>query len=193
MKSALFLGIGVICGIVLMALPKALAHVHHALHGGGEQSPAGQERLHTQETFSFIANAPMETVFPLFGAERERVWASHWNPQFVYPLPAADREGMVFTVAHDHLHAAWVNTLFDAKNGRIQYVYVIPDALITVIHLKLTPDGQKTRVDVQYDRTALSPDADAHVKHMADGDRKAGPEWEQQLNSYLAQQAANGK
>lgn len=186
MKSALIFALGAICGAVLMAAPRVAAHLHAALRGGhGRQSGTGEARAHSEEKFSFVANGPMEQVAPLFGAERERVWAPGWNPQFVYPMPAADREGMVFTVAHDHLRAAWVNTALDLKNGRIQYVYVVPDALVTVITLQLTAQGDKTKVDVEYDRTALSADADAHVRRMAEGDRRSGPEWEQQVNGYL--------
>ena len=179
--------LGAVCGMVLMALPRMAAHVHAALHGGhGSQSGSNAGRVHTEEKFAFTANGPMEQVAPLFGADKERVWAPHWDPQFVHPDPASDEEGMVFTVAHQHLRAAWVNTQFDPRNGRIQYVYVIPDALVTVITLNLTPEDQRTKVEVEYARTALSADADAHVRHMAEGDRGSGPEWEKQVNGYLA-------
>jgi len=185
MKNAVFFIIGAICGAILVAAPKVAAHLHAVLHGGHGAAPCNSP-VHTEETFAFTANAPMEQVAPLFGADKERVWAPGWNPQFVYPLPASDEEGMVFTVAHDHLRAAWVNTLFDPKNGMFQYVYVISDALLTVINLKLTPQGDKTHVEVQYDRTALSTEAESHVRHMAEGDRKSGPEWEKQINAYLS-------
>lgn len=92
---------------------------------------------------------------------------------------------MVFTVAHNHLRSTWVNSEYDLKSGRIQYVYVIPDALVTVITLRLTPVGEQTQVEVEYERTALSAEADAHVRHLAEGDRRAGPEWEAQVNGYL--------
>jgi hypothetical protein len=187
MRSAGLLVIGAVCGVVLMALPKVAAHVHAALHGGhGGQSGSNTGRAHTEEKFTVTVNGPMEQVAPLFGADKERVWAPHWDPQFVYPLPASDEEGMVFTVAHQHLRSAWVNTAFDEKNGRIQYVYMIPDALVTVITLNLTPLGQQTKVDVEYDRTSLSSEADAHLRHMAEGDRTSGPDWEKQVNAYLA-------
>lgn len=187
MKLAIMFMIGAVCGVVAMAGPRMAAHLHAALHGAhAKQGASGDTRLHTSEKFSFVANARMDRVAPLFGADRERVWAPDWNPQFVYPAPAKDEEGMVFMVAHGHTRATWVNTVLDLKDGRVQYVYVIPDALATVITLKLTPTGQKTNVEVQYDRTSLSPDADAHVLHMADGDRRSGPEWEQQVNEYLA-------
>jgi hypothetical protein len=180
--------IGAICGVAAaMVFPLAAAHLHAALHGWhGAPSEPGGARVHTEEQFAFTANAPMDRVAPLFGAEKERVWAADWNPQFVYPLPATDKEGMVFTVAHgSHLRAAWVNTMFDLQNGRIQYVYVIPDAMVTIIHLKLAPAGQQTKVEVEYDRTALSAEADVHVRHMAEGDRRSGPEWEKQVNGWL--------
>jgi hypothetical protein len=185
MKNALLFFIGAICGAALVAAPRVMAHLHAALQGG-HRGAQGNSPVHTEEAFAFTANAPMEKVAPLFGADKERVWVPKWNPQFVYPVPASDGEGMVFTVAHDHLQAVWVNTLFDQKNGRFQYVYVIPEALLTVINLKLTPQGDKTHVEVQYDRTALSTEAESHVRYMAEGDRKSGPEWEKRINAYLS-------
>ena len=113
------------------------------------------------------------------------MWSPDWNPQFLYPLPAADARGMVFTVTHGHQKSVWVNTQLDWKNGRVQYVYVIPDVLATLITLELTAEGDKTRVDVEYERTALSADADEHVRKMAEKDRAAGPEWEKQVNGWL--------
>jgi hypothetical protein len=186
MKAAVLFVLGAVCGVVLMALPRAVTYLHAALHGAhrGSATP-GDVRVHTEEKFVFTANAPMEKVAPLFGADKERMWAPGWNPQFIHPQPAADEGGMVFTVGHDHLRSVWVNTEFDAKNGRIQYVYVIPDALVTLITLQLTPDGDKTRAEVEYERTALSAEANAHVRHMAEGDRTSGPEWEKQVNEYL--------
>ncbi len=123
---------------------------------------------------------------PLFGANKERAWSPQWDPQFIRPLPAADMQGMVFTVRHGDLQAIWVNTEFDLKNGRIQYAYFIPDALVTVITLKLTPEGKQTKVEVEYDRTALTEEADSHVLQLAEKDRTSGADWENQINSYLA-------
>jgi len=191
MKGAWMFVIGAVCGAAVMILPRIATHLHGAFHGNpGTEPGINDTRVHTEEKFAFTAKAPMEHVWPLFGADKERVWSPNWNPHFVHPIPANDEEGMVFTVAHDHLRAAWVNTQFDENHGCIQYVYMIPEALVTVITLQLTAEGAKTRVEVEYDRTALSPEADAHVKHMADGDRTSGPEWEKQVNDYLAKGGA---
>jgi hypothetical protein len=186
MKGNWLFVLGAACGVAVMLLPKAAAHLHaatHALHG--DRTRSGAPRAHSEEKFVFTANAPMEQVAPLLGADKERVWSPGWDPQFVYPLPAADAQGMVFSVAHHHLRSIWVNTELNLKNGRVQYVYVIPDALVTVITLNLTPKANQTIVEVHYDRTALTPEADSHVREMAAQDRASGPEWEQQINQYL--------
>lgn len=187
MRSALLLAMGAIGGAAIVAVPGVAAHLRAVLRTPQvSQGMAGSIRAHTEERFSFIANAPMERVAPLFGADKERAWAPGWDPQFVYPMPAADVRGMVFTVAHGHRKSVWVNTQLDWKNGRVQYVYVIPDALATLITLQITAEGNKTRVDVEYNRTALSAEADMHVREMAEKDRAAGPEWERQIGESLA-------
>jgi hypothetical protein len=178
--------LGIVCSAGLMMLPKAVAHLHpasHTLHSNDAQP--GSPRTHTEEKFVFAAQAPMEQVAPLFGANKERVWSPQWDPQFIYPSPVADAQGMVFTVAHRHLQAIWVNSELNLKEGRVQYVYVIPDTLVTVITLNLKPHGSETTVEVHYDRTALTPDTDAHVQELAQQDRVAGSEWQTQINEYL--------
>lgn len=187
MKTALLFGFGAVCGVVVATLPRIAVHLHGALlhsEHGNRQGPGGA-RAHTEEKFVFTAHAPMQHVAPLFGADRERVWAPEWDPHFIHPLPASDEQGMVFAVAHGHMKSVWVNTQFDPTAGRIQYVYVIPDALVTVITIKLTPEGNQTHVEVEYARTALSEEADGHVQHMAEQDRSSGPDWEKQVNGYL--------
>ena len=156
-------------------------HIANATAAEAQRQP-----LHTSEQFTFVANASMAEVFPLFGADRERVWAPGWNPRFVWPSTPGDRQGMVFEVPHRGKTATWVNTVFDPTAGQVQYVYVLPEVVSTVITLNLQPTNGGTRVVVQYERTSLSADADAVVKGMAEQDRAAGPEWGSQINAYLA-------
>ncbi|MGA2549787.1 MAG: hypothetical protein ABSF50_06525 [Burkholderiaceae bacterium] len=151
-------------------------------HGVTAQPEPG---LHTREEFEFVANAPLERCFPLFGAAMERVWAEDWHPKFSWPSKAEDREGMVFEIAHGEHTATWVNTVFDLKARRIQYVYTLPDFVATVITIDLIPRENSTLVKVRYERTSLSLAATAHVSEMAEHDRRAGPEWAAQINRYL--------
>ena len=66
-----------------------------------------RQPMHSDEKFAFTLNSPFERVFPLFGAWAERAWAEGWNPDFVWPDPAADRAGMVFTLDHAGRTAIW--------------------------------------------------------------------------------------
>jgi hypothetical protein len=143
--------------------------------------------LHTRERFEFVANAPLQIAWPLFGAHKERHWAPGWDPIFLWPAQAGDQEGMVFKVKQGGNTAVWVNTDFDRTANRIQYVYVIPGVVVTVITLRLAPQGQSTGVEVIYERTALANTANELVGQMAAHDRAAGREWSRQINAYLDQ------
>ncbi len=150
------------------------------------QEPASA-LTHTRNEFTFTVDAPFEQVVPLFGAHEERKWAHDWNPQFVYPNPASDQQGMVFTVAHGHNSSVWINTALDLAAGHIQYAYVLNDAMATLIDIHATRQGpQKTGVTVVYERTALLPEANEHVQHFAKGDENAGKEWGEKMNAYFA-------
>jgi hypothetical protein len=143
--------------------------------------------LHTREQFSLVAEAPFEVAWPLFGADKERAWAPDWQPAFLWPEKACDQEGMVFEIRHGDRNAIWVNTAFDPTARRIQYVYVIPDVVVTVITLELMAQGGSTKVDVVYERTALKHAANETVEEMALRDRLAGEEWSRQINRHLHQ------
>jgi hypothetical protein len=142
--------------------------------------------MHTHEVFEFVANAPIDVAWPLFGAQRERDWAPGWDPVFLWPNEAIDRQGAVFKIAQGDKAAVWLTTSFDqAAKNRVQYVYVIPDVVATIITLKLTPSGASTHVTVTYERTALTAAANETVRKMAAHDRVSGPEWGQQINEFL--------
>jgi len=155
------------------------------------QSSGTGQLTHTRTEFEFTVNAALEEAGPLFGADKERVWAPDWNPQFLYPSPARDQQGMVFQVAHGPYTSKWVNTAFDLAGGHVQYAYILNDAMVTTIDIRLARAGvAKTSVTVVYERTALVSEANDHVRHFAAGDAKAGKEWEEQINGYLAKQPA---
>ena len=158
----------------------------------GETSAGDRARAHTAVTFAFDADGPMTEVMPLFGADRERVWADDWAPTFIHPAPAADQRGMVFVVKHGQLEATWINTELDFARGAVQYAYVVPGAMTTLITIHASArNPTTTHVEVTYERTALDAAANEHVAHLANGDRNAGPDWARQINAYLAKVRAS--
>jgi len=188
MKSFWLFISGAVCGAAVSAvLPRITTHLHEAAAHtlNGVQAPTDAARAHTEEKFAFTVHAPMKEVALLFGAKKERGWSPHWDPHFIYPLPAADTEGMVFTVKHGRRSSIWINTDFDVKNGRIQYAYIIPDTMTTVITVRLKSEDSLTNAEVQYDRTALTAEAETLVRQLAEQDRRAGPHWDAQINGYL--------
>ena len=141
---------------------------------------------HTHNEFNFAVHAPYERVFPLFGALEEKKWSPGWNPQFIYPSPASDQQGMVFTVEHAGMSSVWTNTALDAARGHVQYVYIVNNALVTLLDIHVAKaGGTETEVSVVYQRTALTPEANEHAAQFAKGDAKAGPDWAKAINGYL--------
>ncbi len=157
--------------------------------GLAQTSPASPETSGRFVTsFELTVHAPYSETAALFGPEGERAWAGEdWDPKFVYPQPANDVEGAVFTVRHGTHNIVWVNTLFDVEARHFQYVYFLADLMVTTIDVRFKPiDSGVTRVNVVYTRTALTPEANAHIAAMAERDKKAGSEWQQAIDNYLA-------
>jgi hypothetical protein len=153
-----------------------------------------ESRMHTETAFSLVVHLPYSETAPLFGPEGERAWAGkHWNPQFIHPQPASDVEGAVFAIKHGALNAVWVTTAFDFAARHFQYVYFLPDLLVTTIDVRFNPlDETSTRVNVVYARTALTSDGNQHVVALTEGDKSAGKDWQQAIDSYLATRRTSG-
>jgi hypothetical protein len=173
---------------VLAAALVCLAIGSHSLFA---QNQAAAGLAHARTEFRFTVSAPYDRVAPLFGAEAERRWAPGWDPEFVFPVPAKDQEGAVFLIKHGQDASTWTTTAFDLAAGHVQYVYTMNAALATLIDIHLAREGaHKTGVSVVYERTALTPEANEHVAHLAQHDKGFGQEWEQQINAYLAKTRA---
>ena len=176
--------------VVLFLLAATGSHSAVCAQQPGRSTDTSMQLAHSDHEFEFTIKAPMGIVAPLFGAEKERAWAPGWDPQFVWPQPASDRQGMVFKIAHHDKTAIWVNTRYEPQQGRFQYTYVIPDVLVTVITIDVARVGNaSTHVAVEYQRTALAADANEVVQHMGQADSESGPKWQQQIESYLAKAA----
>jgi hypothetical protein len=160
---------------------------------GQTATQATEALLHTQTSFTLVVPAPYAVAAPLFGPLAERTWAGeHWDPKFVSPQPAKDVEGAVFTVKHGPFNSVWVNTAFDLASGHIQYVYFLPDAMVTTIDLQIKAiTADSTHVKVVYTRTAVTAEGNEHVAAMTKGDESAGKEWQQAIDHYLANRRAN--
>jgi hypothetical protein len=172
--------------ILVLVSSLFMSHKHLLSQDQSSSSPA-----RVRSSFQFKLSAPLKRTAPLFGPEGERCWAGqHWDPQFLYPQPAKDIHGAIFTVQHGSLKSVWVNTLFDLSGGRIQYVSFIPDALVSTVDVRLTALKRAiTGVEVTYTRTALSAAANDHVHALAASDSKSGPQWQEAIQACIDKHA----
>jgi hypothetical protein len=150
-------------------------------------SMTNTQPAHVSNSFEFVVPAPLSRAAPLFGPEGERCWAGpRWDPKFLYPQPAKDAQGAVFTVQHGPHTSVWVNTVFDPSGGRMQYVAFIPDRLVSIVDVRLTAlDRLRTTVEVTYGRTALDAGANDDVEAMGKRDRESGGEWQHAIEQCL--------
>ena len=177
-------GLLIVLGVAALAWLALFYHLHR------RRAAARRAVVHVRNEFEFTAHAPYRVVAPLFGAEGERAWSGgNWDPHFLYPQPAEDIQGAVFTIRHGHRHSYWINTCFDQSARHFQYVYVIPEAMVVLIDVRFSEvDAANTKVNVAYERTALDPGANAHVQELGNADRQGGKEWGTAVNDYLAKQ-----
>src|SRR5262249_45767838 len=105
---------------------------------------------------------------------------------FLHPLPAQDVKGEVFTIAHSHTNATWVNTAFDLQTGHMQYVYVMPDIQAVLIDVRLKHDDPtQTGVKVLYERTALKSRFNDRIRTLGNKDSESAAEWQGAIEKYL--------
>lgn len=154
----------------------------------GQSDTTAPQLLRTQTAFELTVHLPYVEAAPLFGPEGERPWAGkHWNPKFLYPQPAHDEQGAVFTIQHGSVTAVWVNTLFDLDARHFIYSYFIPGIMVTTIDVRFTSaDTKTTQVHVIYTRTALTPEGNDHVAAFTETDKTAAHDWQQSVDTYLA-------
>jgi hypothetical protein len=68
-----------------------------------------------------------------------------------------------------------------------QYVYFIPDIMVTTIDVRFTPfNSTTTQVHVVYTRTALTPEGNDHVATFTATDKTASHDWQTAIDAYLA-------
>jgi hypothetical protein len=90
-------------------------------------------------------------------------------------------------VRHGQYDAVWVTSLADLEARHFQYVYFMPELMVTVIDVRFKPiDAGATAVNVVYTRTAIAPQGNEHVQAMSEGDKTAGKDWQQAIDEYLA-------
>jgi hypothetical protein len=153
----------------------------------GEAGRAAVEQR--TQSFTIGLNGPDADVTPLFGPVREAEWAPEWSPRFIHPAQGAQEDGVVFTTTtgpgKDRL---WLLTTYDIKEGKVEYVVVIPALTASESKIRIVPDGeQRCKATITYRCSALTPEGNGEVAKLdAHWAREQQIHWERAINEALA-------
>jgi hypothetical protein len=150
-------------------------------------------RLHAERSFAVHLDAPFDQTVPLFGPIGEREWAPDWSPRMIYPADGSfPAKGSVFTSSGKHGEEIWVLTGYDAQNGLISYLVVLPGYLVTEIEIHVKKQGEtKSSAEVTYRKTALSPAGDEMVASFSENTGSHAEHWEHAISEALRKRRDN--
>jgi hypothetical protein len=175
---------------VLMILGCGLMLIQTAAAGAAR--PAALEQR--TQSFTIMLKGAVADVTPFFGPVREAEWAPTWTPRFIHPAEGAQREGVVFTTTSaDGKERLWLLTTYDVKEGRVEYVFVVPGFTANEVKIQVLPDGERQcKATITYRHSALSPEGNKEVAkldvHWAEQQRV---HWETAINQALAKGGAH--
>jgi hypothetical protein len=136
--------------------------------------------------------APVKTVFPLFGPIKEKEWADKWDPKIVYSTTNLVEEHMVFTTKPHHKgHGGpdpiWTVSKYLPEQAFIEYIVFKPERVQWIaIQCHNDTSSQTTRAEITYTLTGLTEKGNAinekFLQTMYAHDLK---DWEEAINYHL--------
>ncbi|MEO9965758.1 MAG: hypothetical protein ABJF11_08220 [Reichenbachiella sp.] len=137
---------------------------------------------------SFILDAEIERVFPLFGAFEERKWEKHWKPKLIYPETEVIEEGTTFSSdgSAEEGEYLWRVSKFDPGLFHIQYLVSTQNRYWTITVKCQSSADQKTKAEVTYSFIGLNEKGNQLNKIAADKMYSRNLEdWVEAINYYL--------
>ena len=141
------------------------------------------------QSFTISLQGSVTEATPLFGPVREAEWAPQWNPHFVNPPEAAQRDGVVFLTHNAQgKERIWVVTEYDVKEGHVSYTFIIPGNSVATLKIHVQPDGERqSKATVTYCFLALAPEGNDEVnQHDAHWAEQQRVHWQTAINAVLA-------
>lgn len=123
---------------------------------------------------------PPEEAFVLFTPSGERLSAHGWCPRFPHSGADETEFGTVFLADHGGRESTWA--VIRAEFGKtIGYCVVIPEVRCGVITVTCTRSPHGTDATVDYDLTALRPQANAELDEFARNYAHFLAQWEHSI------------
>jgi hypothetical protein len=175
---------------IMMILGRGLMLIQ-AAPAGAAGAAALEQRT---QSFTIMLKAAVADATPFFGPVREAEWAPTWTPRFIHPAEGAQREGVVFTTTSaDGKDRLWLLTAYDAKGGRVEYVFVVPGFMANEIKIQVIPNGEgQCKATITYRHSALAPEGNKEVAKLdALWAEQQRVHWETAINQALAKAGAH--
>ena len=143
----------------------------------------------------FRVVAPVNEVFPLFGAQEESKWAPGWRPLWIFPGEAdakgsPPRRGWVFkTNPNTPEERTWYVETFDLARHEASYIVFWPNQMVYRIEIQADQRGSETHTRVTYSFRGLSPEGNHEVERRTSAPATFAAEmkeWADQISAYLA-------
>jgi hypothetical protein len=139
-------------------------------------------------TYTQNLNAAVDRVFPLLCPVREADWIEGWAPSLVITASGRAERDCVFITGTGAEQAVWVVTVYEPRQGRIEFVKTTPGVTVTQIAITVRPaTAESCTAEINYQHTALGPAGEAVVSALtASQYAEFMRTWEARLNHYLA-------
>ena len=142
-----------------------------------------------KHTADFRLSQPIETLFPLFSAEGEKLWVPGWEYENIMGTTELHEDYIFLTKNHDHASTAaiWLVKRYKPESHYVQFYKVEPGDKVGIVTVQCTQiDESSTEVEVSYEYIGLSKKADEFIENFTSTDYKAFiSEWNSLLVRYF--------
>jgi hypothetical protein len=145
-----------------------------------------QVASHSEE---FMIEKDIESVFPLFSPEGERLWAPGWEYTNLMSSKDLQSDYVFLTDSHDHRSttAIWIVSDYDPVKHYVSYYKVEPGEKIGKIVIQCFEQNQKyTLVKVTYKYIGLSDSGNQFIRGFTEEHYKAFIDgWGSLIHAYF--------
>jgi hypothetical protein len=137
---------------------------------------------------SILLNGNTETIFPLFGPFRERVWAEGWEPELLYGAEDEIKEKTIFRtrgMTADEPFFLWVISKYDPRRLWIEYI-VHANERLWFIMVECKSHQALTLATITYTYIGLS--LEGHHRNQLAMEKMFHQnlaDWEDAINHYI--------
>ncbi len=137
----------------------------------------------------FRIDQPIETLFPLFSAEGEKLWVPGWDYENIMGSNDLHEDYIFLTKNHDHVStdAIWLVKRYDPESFFVQFYKVEPEDKVGVITVQcIQIDKCLTEIEVTYKYTGVSGKGNEFIDGFTSTQYKEFiGEWNSLLVSYF--------